>query len=59
MGILFFAVSYIRYHHLIGSLATAVFMFFFVDALCFGALMLSAEIYRKRLKKMENEIDEE
>ena len=59
VGILFFAISYVRYHHLIGSLATAVFMFFFVDMLCFGALMLSATIYRKRLDKMENEIDEE
>ena len=59
MGTLYFAISYIRYHHLIGSLATAAFMFFFVDVLCFGALMLSAKIYRKRLDKMEEKIEEE
>ena len=59
MGILFFAISYIRYHHLIGSLVTAAFMFFFVGALCFGALMLSTKIFQKRLQKMEENIEEE
>ena len=59
VGILYFAISYIRYHHLIGSFATAVFMFCSVTVMCFGALMLSSTICRKRLDKMENEIDEE
>ena len=59
VGILFFAISYIRYHHLIGSLATAAFMFFFVGVLCFGALMISAKICQKRLQKMEENIEEE
>ena len=59
VGILFFAISYVLYHHLIGSLATAAFMFFFVGVLCFGALMISAKICQKRLQKMAENIEEE
>ena len=59
VGILFFAISYVRYHHLIVSLVTAAFMFFFVGVLCFGALMISAKICQKRLQKMEENIEEE
>lgn len=59
MGMLFFIISYVRYHHLIGSLATAFFMFFSVTILCFGALALSVKLYQRRLRKMDEKIEEE
>lgn len=58
MGIIWFFVSYHNYHNLIGSIMTGIFMFFSVGILCLVMLMISSQIYKKRVKKLE-EIDED
>lgn len=54
-GILFFAVSYINYGKLIGSLATGLIMFIFVFFCTIAALSFSAVLYKKRHKQLESE----
>lgn len=57
MGITWFFISYRNYHKLIGSIMTGIFMFFSIGILCFIALMIASQIYKKRIKKLE-EFDE-
>lgn len=54
-GIIFGLISYMRYGKLIGSLATAVFMFIFVFLCTIIALSFSAVLYKKRRRQMEDE----
>lgn len=57
-GIIFGLVSYMRYGKLIGSLATAVFMFIFVFFCTVAALSFSAVLYKKRRRQLESEEDD-
>ena len=59
MGILWFIISYRNYHKLVGSIATGVIMFFSIEILCFLALTLTSKIYKKRLKKLEDDSEDE
>lgn len=59
IGLLWFGVSYYRYHKLLGSAATFVFMAFFTAALCLAALSLSAAACRKRRTQLEQQADKE
>ncbi len=59
MGLIWFFVSYYRYHKLIGSLATFAFMFGLTTLLCFGCLSVYASIYKKRRRKLDAEADRE
>ena len=59
MGILWFIISYRNYHKLAGSIATGVIMFFSIEILCFLALTLTSKIYKKRLKKLEDDSEDE
>ena len=47
MGILWFIISY------------GVIMFFSIEILCFLALTLTSKIYKKRLKKLEDDSEDE
>lgn len=52
-------ISYRNYHKLVGSIATGVIMFFSIEILCFLALTLTSKIYKKRLKKLEDDSEDE
>lgn len=58
MGALQFAYSYSHYGHLGGSAAAAVFLFIFTSALSYGGLALTSWMYKKRVKQMEDAMDE-
>ena len=57
-GIIFGLVSYMRYGKLIGSLATAVLIFIFVFLCTIIALSFSAALYKKRRRRMEEEVED-
>lgn len=57
-AIVYFLATYFRYHKLLGSIATGIFMFTIVFALSFAALSVSAILYKKRVAKLESESDE-
>lgn len=59
VGILFFSTSYSRYHALLGSIATGVFMMAMTAGICFVAMTAVAAFYWKRVKKLESEDDGE
>ena len=52
-GVVFFISSYLKYQKLLGSIATGVFMLGIVFVLAFVTLTASATIYKKRVKKIE------
>lgn len=56
-GLLFFAATYFRYHRLLGSIATGIFMFFLVFTLVYCALCASAWLYKKRLRTFDEQAD--
>ena len=59
MGIVWFTISYRNYHKLAGSIATGVFMFLVTGVLCGVALMVASNVYKKRLKKLEEDSPDE
>lgn len=59
MGLVWFITSYRNYHKLVGSIATFVFMFVSVFVLCFAALTLTTQIYKKRKNKIENQPEQD
>lgn len=54
-----FVISYKQYGALAGSVATGVFMGTLTSGICFLALTGMTYIYKKRLKKLENEGSDE
>lgn len=57
-GIVFFVSSFYKYGKLVGAIATGIFMFIEIFVLCFAALTFFVYIYKKRVKKLEAEVDE-
>lgn len=58
VGILQFVYSYRNYGKLYGSIAAAVFVFLSTATLCYAALAITTRLYKKRVKKLEAEMDE-
>lgn len=58
MGIIWFVISYRNYHKFVGSIMTGIFMFVTVGILCLFALAISSQIYKKRMKKLEESEDD-
>jgi len=54
-GSLYFVSSYLNYHKLIGSLATGIIIFMETFALGLIALTITMYIYKKRVKKLEED----
>lgn len=57
IGLLYFISSYLRYHKLLGSIATGIVMLSMTAILTFIVLSICASIYKKRLKKLEEDSD--
>ena len=58
-GLIFAAVSLVRYHSVPGAIASFALLFVFVGICCFLALSLTAREYRKRLAQLENDGEED
>lgn len=58
LAVFWFVVSYRNYHVLAGSLAAAVFMFLLSGIGVYVLLSLSAALYKKRHKQLEEEEEE-
>ena len=58
-GLIFAAISLVRYHSVSGAIVTFVLLFVFVSLCCFIALSLTAREYRKKLAQLESEVDGE
>lgn len=58
VGVVFFLVSYKRYGALIGSVAAGAFMFILVFVCTIICLTGAASMYKKRVRKLEEELDE-
>lgn len=58
-GLIFAAISLVRYHSVSGAIVTFVLLFVFVSLCCFLALSLTAREYRKKLAQLESEVDGE
>ena len=58
-GLVFAAISLVRYHSVPGAIATFALLFVFVGLCCFLALSLTAREYRKKLAQLESEGDGE
>lgn len=54
-GLIFAAISLVRYHSVPGAIAIFALLFVFVGLCCFVALSLTAREYRKKLAQLENE----
>ena len=59
MGVVWFTISYRNYHKLVGSIAAGAFMFLVTGALCCVALLVVSSVYKKRLKKLEEDSTDE
>ena len=57
VGLLYFISSYFKYHKLLGSIATGIIMLSMTAILTFIALSACASIYKKRVKKLEEDSD--
>ncbi len=57
-GIIIFAVSYFNYHHFLVSVASGFFTMIFTLFLTLVALSVTAAVYKKRVTKLENLVDE-
>ncbi|MDO5135744.1 MAG: hypothetical protein Q4D55_06785 [Eubacteriales bacterium] len=57
-GILFFVISYMNFHKLAGSIATGVFMFLLVGVACITLLTGLANVYKRRVQRLEEEEDD-
>ena len=58
-GLIFAAVSLVRYHSVPGAIASFALLFVFVGICCFPALSLTAREYRKKLAQLENDGEED
>ncbi len=58
-GLIFAAISLVRYHSVPGAIATFAILFVFVGAACCLALSLTAKEYKKKLAQLESEGDED
>lgn len=58
-GVVMFLTTYLKYHKLIGSIASGVFIFFLIGGLCIVILSASAASYKKKIDEMEKAMDEE
>lgn len=56
---IFSAINYFNYKEWQAALVTFVVMSIFIFIACFVALSISAAVYKKRVKKLEKEINEE
>lgn len=59
MGIFWGVVSYYRYHALVGSIATFVFILFFIGILVFLCLSAASSLCKKRQKKLDDAGEED
>lgn len=59
LGILYFITSYHRFHNVYGSIATGAIMFLSGAIYSFAALSLLAWLYKKRVQKMEQIMDDD
>ena len=59
VGLVWFFVSYYRYHKLFGSLATFAFMFLSTLAICYVFLSVYTRLYKRRRKQLDAEDDRE
>lgn len=57
VGLLYFISSYLKYHKLLGSIATGIIMLSMTAILTFIALSACVSIYKKRVKKLEEDGD--
>jgi hypothetical protein len=57
-GFIIFAVSYFNYHHFMVSVASGFFTMLFTLLLTLVALSVAAAVYKKRVTKLENSVDE-
>jgi len=57
-GIIAGAVSYMNFGMIGGAIAVGIINFVFVSVICFIALTICAKAYKKRLDKMEEEVEE-
>lgn len=57
-GTIYFISSYVKYHSLLGSGATAFFMFMSVFVLTLIALSFSLMLYKKKISKIETDCEE-
>lgn len=57
-GIIYFVSSFYKYGKLGGAIATGVFMFVVIFLLSFAALTFCVFIYKKRVKKIEADVEE-
>lgn len=57
-GFIIFAVSYFNYHHFMVSVASGFFTMLFTLALTLLALTVTAAVYKQRVTKLENTVDE-
>lgn len=57
-GIAWFIISYRNYHKFAGAVATGSIMFLCVGGLCFAGLTVFSGVYKKRVKKLEEESEE-
>ena len=55
----FSVINYMNYKKWQGAVATFAVMSIFIFVLCFAAISVSAAIYKKRVKKLEEEVTEE
>ncbi|MDD4843975.1 MAG: hypothetical protein PHU31_06565 [Anaerotignum sp.] len=57
-SMIFFVSSYVKYHSILGSIATGVFIFISVFVLTILTLSLSMKLYQKRISKIETDCEE-
>lgn len=57
VGLLNFISSYLKYHKLLGSIATGIMMLISTAIFTFVILSICASIYKKRVKKLEEDND--
>lgn len=54
LGVVWFVISYFRYHSFAGSVAIFAVMFLFAAVLCFLTLTVTAALYKKQKRRLEN-----
>lgn len=59
VGVFWFFLTYHKYHKIVGSLATGVFMFALICVLTILVLSVMTAAYQQRKKKLEDESDDE
>ena len=59
VGCFWFITSYYRYHALIGSIATFIFMMILTSILCFSTLTFCCRIYKNHKDKLDTDADKE